>query len=217
MVPITGGVLFLLFMAQTFLTPNNASSRPAPNQAVTGAPTPAVTADGEAMPPLKVEPALPMAGRLPEGARSASPAPATPSLKKLGAGAPEKGGAKRTEPGKALKPSEPPQQFKPEKAGAKKPDVTKEAPEDSTPVKKAEEPVATGPRASAIEVEVPVPSYALTALSGGRAWIRVNDRQTVVVKKGDSVPGLGVVSQVDVDSSQVKFENAAPLTLDRSK
>lgn len=223
MVYITGGVIFFLFIAQTFWTPNNTLPRGAAKPVVaTNMPD---TPDAEAMTPLKVEASLPVQGagapapRVPVPPVKPMPPTKSSDAKKSGGSLPEKQMVTKADMSAGIKGSESAQQYKPEKAPTKKTETPRETSVEAAPAKKMEDSPYAGAKTMtpSIEVEVPTPSFALTALSGGRAWIRVNDRQTVIVKKGDSVPGLGVVSQVDVDSSQVKFENAAPLTLDRSK
>lgn len=79
------------------------------------------------------------------------------------------------------------------------------APTQPTPVKPA--PVVSAPplKESAKAPSGPPDTPSVVAANGGQAWVRLSDHRTVIVKKGQTVPGLGTF--MGTEGGSPKFDD----------
>jgi len=65
--------------------------------------------------------------------------------------------------------------------------------------------------ASAKPEPVPASGIQLKAVLEGRAWLQLKNGETVSVAPGDTIPGAGTVSAVDVERNEVRLNNGTSL------
>ncbi|MEQ7767231.1 IcmG-like type IV secretion system protein [Xanthomonas hortorum] len=75
----------------------------------------------------------------------------------------------------------------------------------------ATRPAPSSVTAAAKPEPVPASGIQLKAVLEGRAWLQLKNGETVSVAPGDTIPGAGTVSAVDVERNEVRLNNGTSL------